>query len=53
MTSIMSVAKLVYRKDLAIERRSRETLFTVLSFGLLATLVFSLSFFIGIFVYCL
>ena len=46
MTSIMSVAKLVYRKDLAIERRSRETLFTVLSFGLLATLVFSLSFFI-------
>ena len=38
--------KAIYRKDLAIERRSRETLFTVLSFGLLATLVFSLSFFI-------
>ena len=46
MMSMLSVAKLIYRKDLAIERRSRETLFTVLSFGLLATLVFSLSFFI-------
>ncbi len=46
MTSVLTVAMLVYRKDIAIERRSKETLFTVLSFGLLATLVFALSFFI-------
>lgn len=40
-------AILVFRKDLAIERRSREALFTVVVFALLATLVFALSFVIS------
>ncbi len=39
-------ALLVLRKDLLIERRSKELLFTVIAFGLLATLVFALSFYI-------
>lgn len=40
------VAWLVLKKDLTIERRSREVLFTVLTFSLLATVVFGLSFYI-------
>ena len=46
MSGVLHTAMLIFRKDIAIERRSKETLFTVLSFGLLATLVFALSFFI-------
>lgn len=43
---MLTDAWLIFRKDLTIERRSREVMFTVLSFGVLATLVFALSFFI-------
>jgi len=43
---MMSQAMIVYAKDVAIERRSRELLFTMVSFSLLVTLVFALSFFI-------
>ena len=36
----------IFRKDLRIERRSRELLFSVVAFGVLATVLYSLSFFI-------
>ncbi len=39
-------ALLILQKDITIERRSKEVLFTVVIFSLLATLVFSLSFMI-------
>lgn len=43
---MLSDALLVLKKDLIIERRSKELLFTVIAFGLLATVVFALSFYI-------
>ena len=39
-------ALLVFRKDIAIERRSRESLFTMLTFAMLSTVVFALGFYI-------
>jgi len=43
---MIETAPLIFRKDLTIERRSREIMFTVLTFGLLSTLIFALSFMI-------
>jgi len=39
-------AWLIFQKDLRIERRSKELLFSVLSYGVLATVLFALSFFV-------
>jgi heme exporter protein B len=43
---MLKTAWLLFRKDLILERRSREFIFTMLTFSLLTTLVFALSFFI-------
>ena len=43
---MLTDAKHIFVKDMTIERRSREVAFTMVAFGLLATLIFALSFFI-------
>ena len=39
-------ALLIFKKDLAIERRSRESLFTMVTFALLSTVIFALGFYV-------
>ena len=43
---MLKTAWLLFKKDITLERRSREFIFTMLTFSLLTTLIFALSFFI-------